>query len=601
MYVEMWQEIHLFGCAQVTFYTKTQVTGKGKKAKTNTTKEVIGKEFTHNFVNNEVKYHAFLQMILDKHHLSKYKVSPQAIFLCKVQIPPAKWVEFCQPLPGYTFILITCYFSSKSDATYIINFDEYMSLVTKINKRLPSRPIIVFVEMPQVEKVFLKVSRANLCICCSSWLCAAEEDQERTLFTIQRWRRWWACWRWGESHVAHKPFTPLLNHTNLYLGLVGPHKAWSWTCMIPLDAWEEVWHWPWWHLHLHQSHYCDHNPIDSLYAEGVVPCNGEFDSSILLVHILIQYYTSMMVLRQWTTHQTQHHLIQQIASHCLVHRTPLCLQAQWRSLHCQLSHHYSHLLHHSCTRIVSCHCLPPLVQISAARWPAPLSTPHQPYSTPHQNWNTFSKLQSRMVSRECYHSTPCSRRRDMGQISCTLSVLATLATLAWPQVMLSTWGNMPQGGGLTNFDVLQSAPVRQRHQLMPYHRHLNLRPQARSCVLKSATMEGGVWWLLGLLSSQGPWTMMRTMCGGFTWRILACTSPSQWERCPSFLMSRTFLVLAFCCNTLYFYMCCLTVIGHGTKMITNESHLSQAKYQWIHWVHVLLISIACEDRARGAL
>ena len=76
--------------AQVTFYTKTQVTGKGKKAKTNTTKEVIGKEFTHNFVNNEVKYHAFLQMILDKHHLSKYKVSPQAIFPCKVQIPPAK-------------------------------------------------------------------------------------------------------------------------------------------------------------------------------------------------------------------------------------------------------------------------------------------------------------------------------------------------------------------------------------------------------------------------------------------------------------------------------------------------------------------------------
>ena len=42
--------------AWVSFYTKTQVIGKGKKAKTNTTKEVIGKEFTHIFVNDEVNY-----------------------------------------------------------------------------------------------------------------------------------------------------------------------------------------------------------------------------------------------------------------------------------------------------------------------------------------------------------------------------------------------------------------------------------------------------------------------------------------------------------------------------------------------------------------
>ena len=74
--------------AWVTFYTKTQANGKGKKVRTGTTKETITKEFMHLFVNDEVNYSSFLQMILDKHHLSKYKVAQQAVFPCKVR--------FCQ-------------------------------------------------------------------------------------------------------------------------------------------------------------------------------------------------------------------------------------------------------------------------------------------------------------------------------------------------------------------------------------------------------------------------------------------------------------------------------------------------------------------------
>ena len=76
--------------AQVTFYTKTQANGKGKKVRTGTTKEMIMKEFVHLFVNDKVNYHSFLQTILDKRHLSKYKVAQQAVFPCKVQVPPVK-------------------------------------------------------------------------------------------------------------------------------------------------------------------------------------------------------------------------------------------------------------------------------------------------------------------------------------------------------------------------------------------------------------------------------------------------------------------------------------------------------------------------------
>jgi hypothetical protein len=43
---------------------------------------------------------------------------------------------------------------------YIVNFDEYESLVTRINRKSPYRPIIVIIEMPEVDKVFSKVSIA---------------------------------------------------------------------------------------------------------------------------------------------------------------------------------------------------------------------------------------------------------------------------------------------------------------------------------------------------------------------------------------------------------------------------------------------------------
>jgi hypothetical protein len=59
-----------------------------------------------------------------------------------------------------------CY-SSKSDATYVVNFEEYECLATKIVKKSPSRPIIVFVEMPEVDKAFSKVSTANFYLYCS--------------------------------------------------------------------------------------------------------------------------------------------------------------------------------------------------------------------------------------------------------------------------------------------------------------------------------------------------------------------------------------------------------------------------------------------------
>jgi hypothetical protein len=77
--------------ARVTFYTKSRglATGKGKKAKTTTTKDTRVKEFAFMFTPTMINYIAFLQQILDKHHISKYKVSDQVVFPCKVQVPPA--------------------------------------------------------------------------------------------------------------------------------------------------------------------------------------------------------------------------------------------------------------------------------------------------------------------------------------------------------------------------------------------------------------------------------------------------------------------------------------------------------------------------------
>jgi hypothetical protein len=79
--------------AHVTFHTTSRSSAaKGKKAKTTTTKETRAKDFTYVFAPTEANYIAFLQTILDKQHLSKYKVSDQVVFPCKVQVPPAKYV-----------------------------------------------------------------------------------------------------------------------------------------------------------------------------------------------------------------------------------------------------------------------------------------------------------------------------------------------------------------------------------------------------------------------------------------------------------------------------------------------------------------------------
>ena len=150
--------------ACVTFYIKSQsLTAKGKKSKTNTTKETWAKEFTHIFTTNKPNYLKFLQVILDIHHLLKYKaadITDQVVFLCKAQVPPAMYVTFLS-----LFSVLTICYSSKSDATYVINFDEFKALATKVKKKTISQPIIVSVEMPDIEKVFSKVSTAKICPC----------------------------------------------------------------------------------------------------------------------------------------------------------------------------------------------------------------------------------------------------------------------------------------------------------------------------------------------------------------------------------------------------------------------------------------------------
>jgi hypothetical protein len=55
-----------------------------------TVKDTRAKEFTFTFASSKVNYLTFLQEILDKHHISKYKVSDQLVFLCKVQVPSAR-------------------------------------------------------------------------------------------------------------------------------------------------------------------------------------------------------------------------------------------------------------------------------------------------------------------------------------------------------------------------------------------------------------------------------------------------------------------------------------------------------------------------------
>ena len=151
--------------AHVSFYTKSQSsTAKGKKGKTSTTKDMRAKEFTYLFAADEHNYLKFLQVILNSHHLVKYvakHVADQVVFPCKVQVPPAMYVTILSPL----FVALNICYSSKANATYIVNFNEFKALATKINKKTISWAIIVTVEMTDIEKAFSKVSTAKLCPC----------------------------------------------------------------------------------------------------------------------------------------------------------------------------------------------------------------------------------------------------------------------------------------------------------------------------------------------------------------------------------------------------------------------------------------------------
>ena len=71
--------------ANVTFYTKSWSSAtRGKKAKVTSTKEMRAKNFCFCFAPIKPNYIAFLLEILNKHHLSKFKVSDQAVYPCKV-------------------------------------------------------------------------------------------------------------------------------------------------------------------------------------------------------------------------------------------------------------------------------------------------------------------------------------------------------------------------------------------------------------------------------------------------------------------------------------------------------------------------------------
>ncbi|KAI9444439.1 hypothetical protein BJY52DRAFT_1128191 [Lactarius psammicola] len=128
--------------ARMTFHSKPRSSAaKGKKSKAKKmAKEVRAKEFDFIFAATNDNYILFLQTILEKHYLLQYTVSDQSVFPCKVQVPP----------------------SSKCDASYIINFDEYEVLANKILKRRPTKPITVFIDMLAVEKAFSKVSNSGL-------------------------------------------------------------------------------------------------------------------------------------------------------------------------------------------------------------------------------------------------------------------------------------------------------------------------------------------------------------------------------------------------------------------------------------------------------
>jgi hypothetical protein len=145
--------------ARMTFHAKRRNSAaRGKKAKITTAKDIRSKDFQYLFAPTKDNYLAFLQIILEKHHLLQYSVSDQSVFPCKVQVPPSKYVTVIF-LPRVVLILCR---SSKTDASYMINLEEYTALANKILKKRPSKPITVFIDLLDVEKALSKVSMAKL-------------------------------------------------------------------------------------------------------------------------------------------------------------------------------------------------------------------------------------------------------------------------------------------------------------------------------------------------------------------------------------------------------------------------------------------------------
>ena len=281
-------------------------------------------------------------------------------------------------------------------------------------------------------------------------------------------------------------------------------------------------------------------------------------SMLVLIWCIYWFYISMMIFPQWTAHQTLHHLIQQFTSHCshpkTVYKAPH-LQVLWRSQLCQLSLPCLHWLLPSCVQAMPCLCHPPLVQNSTTNQPAP----HQHLTSCLQH-----PIKARTLSQSC-RAEQYPRSGILPPHALRERVWARHHAPCqhwWPQQHWHgpRWCYLPEGICLKVVD---------QHTLTcckasPWDRGTDsclttsiwIHAPSKKLHFKKHYNGGGAWWLSGLLSSQGAGMTMQTMHGGFTQRNLACSSPSLWERCLSFLTSKTFLVLTFHYNTLYFYMCC---------------------------------------------
>ncbi|EDR14769.1 uncharacterized protein LACBIDRAFT_305815 [Laccaria bicolor S238N-H82] len=129
-------EIELSVVARLTFY-KAGNNGKGKKQ----TKDIKAKTFNHNFSESKDNYLELLTAILEKHHVDKkYKVTARNVYPCKIQVHPAK----------------------QGDAPDVVNYEEYQDLVKNTILSAPvGKPVVIFVEMPSIEKSAKRVKAGD--------------------------------------------------------------------------------------------------------------------------------------------------------------------------------------------------------------------------------------------------------------------------------------------------------------------------------------------------------------------------------------------------------------------------------------------------------